>query len=75
MGPFSATRFLRTDSTAAWLTVFFLVGGAVGPPGDLFPVDLHARGFQDAASRGGYFRPDSFARDESNFVSDHCILL
>src|SRR6266436_3720480 len=22
MGPFSATRFLRTDSTAAWLTLF-----------------------------------------------------
>ena len=54
---------------------FSLVGGAVGASGDLLPIDLHARGFQDAACRGGYFGPDSFSRDEGNFVSDHCISL
>ncbi len=54
---------------------FALVGRAVGSSGDLLPLDLHARGFQNAARRRSHFRPDSFAGDKGNFVSDHCISL
>src|SRR6266581_2958859 len=42
---------------------FSLVGRAVGASRDLFPIDLHPRGFQDAAGRSGNFRPNSFAGD------------
>src|SRR5205807_10535941 len=54
---------------------FSLVGGIVRASCNLFPLDLHAGGFQNAARRDGNFRADSFARDEGNLVFGHCILL
>src|SRR5229473_5094409 len=52
-----------------------LVGGIGSAPANLFPIELHPSGFQDAARRGGYFRANSFAGDKGNFVSNHCIQL
>ena len=75
MGPFSATRLRRTDSTAAWLTRLACFGGFVGARFELFPIDLHAGGFQDAPGGGRDFRPDAFSGDQSDFVSHGCIVL
>ena len=45
-----------------------LVGGLIGAAGDYFPLDLHTRGFQNAACGGGHFRADAFTGNKRNWM-------
>src|ERR1700682_3925183 len=50
-------------------------GGTVGARSELFPVDLHAGGVNNAASGGCHFRADAFPGDQRDFMSHACIVL
>ena len=63
----------RLDRGLADQLAFFRA--LVGAPFQFFPIDLHARGFQDAPHCGGDFRADAFAGDQRDFVSHRCIIL
>src|ERR1700681_2494644 len=50
-------------------------GGTVGARSELFPVDLHAGGINNAARGGWHFRADAFPGDQRDFMSHACIVL
>jgi prepilin-type N-terminal cleavage/methylation domain-containing protein len=49
--------------------------GAVGAGSEFFPVDLHARGVDNAAGGRRDFGANAFARDDCDFVPHGCIVL
>jgi hypothetical protein len=71
MGPFSATD--RLDGRLVNELARF--GGLVRACFQLFPVDFHADGFENALGGCRNLGTNAFSGDQSDFVSHGCIVL